>query len=265
MTFHLEQAQWKKVQITPPNPPHNIHFTTANVMNLPFKDNSLSVVVTQCLLNLVGDPMRFAEEIHRVLKADGQWINFSHPTTLNEDPPELGYRSLDDFIGLLKDSGFETVLADKMRFKFHNIEAIDSSAAVEDSEVWTFVVKKAGLTTGKHSGKRDKRSLLCNLDALWTEIPKIVDSKQPTLSYGKTFSPHGMSEGSTLSVMDHIFDIPLEFAQGLESLLTLIDGQNTVLDIYEKLCSEGDFLDKPEFLGLMHCLSFDHYLIDFKE
>lgn len=264
LTFHLEKAQWKKVQLTPPpNSANNVHFITANVMNLPFKDNSLSVVATQCLLNVVGDPMRFAEEIHRVLKTDGVWINFSQATNINEDQPELGLRSLDEFIDLLKDSGFKPILADKMRFKFLNIEAIDPSATIEDSEVRSFVLKKTDQLKGKLSYNQNKKSLLRNPEALWPEIPRIVARKQPMLCYGKQFSPHGISESSTLSVIGHSFDIPHEFAQCLESLLAHIDGQNTVLAIYEKLCSEGAFLVESDFLRLIHCLSVDHYLIDF--
>lgn len=207
--------------------------------------------------------MRFAEEIHRVLKAEGIWINFSHPTNINEDQSELGLRSLDEFIDLLKDSGFKPILADKMRFKFLNIEAINPSATVVDSEVWNFVLKKAGQLKGKISYNQNKKSFLRNPEALWSEIPRIVASKQLTLSYGKIFSPQGISERSTLSVMDHSFDIPREFARSLESLLAHIDGQKTVQNIYEKLCSEGVFLVESDFLRLMHCLSADHYLVDF--
>jgi SAM-dependent methyltransferase len=263
LTFHLEKAQWKKVQLTPPsNSSNNVHFITANVMNLPFKDNSLSVIATQFLLNVVGDPIRFSEEIHRVLKDDGIWINFSQATNINDDQPELGLRSLDEFIGLLQDT-FKPILADKMRFKFLNIEAIDPSATIEDSEVRSFVLKKTDRLKGKLSYNQNKKLLLRSPEALWSKIPRIVARKQPTLSHRKIFSPNGISESSTLSIIGHSFDIPREFAQWMERILVHIDGQKTVLDIYENLHSERDFLVASDFLRLMHCLSFDHYLIDF--
>jgi len=266
MTFYLEKAQWAKVQLKPPsNSPGNIHFAVANVMSLPFKDNSLSVVTTQFLLNLVGDPMRFVEEVYRVLKADGIWINFSHSLNINEDQLELGSKSLEEFIYLFNDSEFKTISTGKMRFKFHNVEPIYPSAAVLDTEVWTFVLKKTDQLIGKLGHKNNNKSLLQNTEDLWSKIPKIVASKRVTLSSKKTFSPNGIKRSSSLSIIRHTFDIPNEFAQYLERILAEVDGYKTVLGIYESLCSEGDFLTPTDFLRLMHCLSFDHYLIDYDD
>ncbi len=264
LTFHLEQANWKQISLTPPPlSPNNIHFTTANVMNLPFKDNSLSTVATQCVLDVLGDPLYFAEEVHRVLRVRGIWINFSHPTNTNEDQSELGSRSLDEFVDLAEDSGFKARSTKKMRFKFLNLEAIDPSAAVTDSEVWCFVLENTGPPNRDFNCTRKRELFRSKPEALWPEVPRIVGRRQPTLSYGKTFSSHGTSEQSTLSVMGYSLDIPLEYARYLESLLTHVDGKATFSDIYEKLCSEGGSLSELDFLRLMQCLSVDHYLIDF--
>lgn len=119
--------------------------------------------------------------------------------------------------------------------------------------------------TGRLGYDQNRKSFLRNPEALWSKIPKIVASKQPILSNRKTFSPHRMRESSTLSVIGQDFDIPGKYAQILEKILKNIDGRETVLSIYEDLRTEGKFLVESDYLRLMHCLSFDHYLIAYDD
>src|SRR5690606_32944968 len=98
------------------------------------------------------------------------------------------------------DGRVNSIVADKMRFKFLNIEAIAPPAIIVDIKVWSFILKKAYPLNGKFSYGQHKISFLDNLKALWSEIPRIVASKQPTISFIRIFSPHGMNESLTLSI-----------------------------------------------------------------
>ncbi|MGH8498774.1 MAG: methyltransferase domain-containing protein, partial [Methylococcales bacterium] len=77
------------VQIEKHKPKSNIQLVAANVTTLPFGNQTLSVVVTQFFLDLLGNIESFSGEINRVLKKDGIWINFSKPVAAPGDPLEL--------------------------------------------------------------------------------------------------------------------------------------------------------------------------------
>ncbi len=54
LTYHLQKADWQKVELTPPeSTTKNIRYIASDVMNMPFKSASLSVVVTQYMLDIV--------------------------------------------------------------------------------------------------------------------------------------------------------------------------------------------------------------------
>ena len=51
-----------------------ISFKPADVLNLPFEDNSFDAVINTFMLHLVDDPLKMCNEIERVLKPDGQLV-----------------------------------------------------------------------------------------------------------------------------------------------------------------------------------------------
>ncbi|MEL7340586.1 MAG: arsenite methyltransferase, partial [Bacteroidota bacterium] len=52
---------------------HNMEFREGDIENLPIDDNSIDVIVSNCVLNLVPNKEQVFQEIHRVLKPGGHF------------------------------------------------------------------------------------------------------------------------------------------------------------------------------------------------
>jgi len=50
----------------------NVEFKLGDIENLPIKDNSINVIISNCVINLAPDKKRVFKEAHRVLKKDGR-------------------------------------------------------------------------------------------------------------------------------------------------------------------------------------------------
>ncbi len=50
----------------------NVEFVLAEIENLPIKDNSIDVIITNCVINLVPDKTKTFKEAYRVLKENGK-------------------------------------------------------------------------------------------------------------------------------------------------------------------------------------------------
>lgn len=51
---------------------NNLKFEVANILELPYQDNSFDVVYMQALIVHIKNPMNAIREVHRVLKSEGQ-------------------------------------------------------------------------------------------------------------------------------------------------------------------------------------------------
>jgi len=51
-----------------------VNFQSADVLNLPFEDNSFDAVINTFMFHLVDDPVKMCNEIERVLIPDGQLV-----------------------------------------------------------------------------------------------------------------------------------------------------------------------------------------------
>ena len=66
----------------------NIEFRLGEIENLPLADNSVDVVISNCVINLSADKSRVFEEIYRVLKPGGR-ISISDIALREELPKEI--------------------------------------------------------------------------------------------------------------------------------------------------------------------------------
>jgi SAM-dependent methyltransferase len=95
----------------------NVEFRKSELEELPVEDESIDVVISNCVLNLVPDKDWAFREIHRVLEPGGRlsvsdmaW-EFEPPASVRRDPEALvgcigGALILDDYIARLKRAGF---------------------------------------------------------------------------------------------------------------------------------------------------------------
>ena len=70
---------------------HNVEFRAGNIMELPVDDNSVDLVISNCVINLTEDKTKVMDEIYRILKPGGRFII----SDIVSDKPVPGYLKRD--------------------------------------------------------------------------------------------------------------------------------------------------------------------------
>jgi SAM-dependent methyltransferase len=262
LALHLKQANWARADLAPPAPaPNPISYLAANVTHLPFKEGSLSTVVTQCLFDIVDNPVHLAEEIHRVLRPEGVWINFSHAFDAPGDPMELSPRKLEEVPLVLGPLGFDVLSLQRKRFIMLDASAIDPEPARTEDDVHFFMMSKA-VGRPKLARFSELRQRFEAADpTLWQARPRAVPGKEVSISERRVFSQHGGERHPELKVGPYAMPIPASHADLLGALLEQVDGERTLREIYDAVGGAAS-LSPAEFLELVSCLSVERYLLD---
>ncbi len=75
----------------------NVEFRLGEIENLPVADNSVDVVISNCVINLSPDKKKVFQEIYRTLKPGGRAA--ISDVALNKELPEKVRESLDAYVG----------------------------------------------------------------------------------------------------------------------------------------------------------------------
>lgn len=98
----------------------NVHFLQGDIENLPLIPNSVDVVVSNCVMNLVPDKEKAFAEVYKVMKQGGHFsisdivLNTTIPEKLRQ-AAELyagcvsGAVTLDEYLNIIQKAGFEAV------------------------------------------------------------------------------------------------------------------------------------------------------------
>jgi SAM-dependent methyltransferase len=124
----------------------NVEFLRGNIEQIPLPDDSVDVVISNCVINLSGDKRQVLQEAFRVLKPGGRFavsdvvVRGSIPDTARKNM-ELwvgcvaGALEEQEFLGLLTEAGFEAASIEPTRiYEFEDAKAF-LGAAGEDLEV----------------------------------------------------------------------------------------------------------------------------------
>lgn len=110
----------------------NIEFILGEIENIPLEDNSIDVVISNCVLNLVPDKQKAFAEINRVLKPNGHFcisdivLNGNLPKKLKEAAEMYagcvsGALQNDKYLEIIKQQGFNQIeLKRKKEIKIPN-------------------------------------------------------------------------------------------------------------------------------------------------
>jgi arsenite methyltransferase len=105
---------------------NNVEFRQGDIEVLPVTDNSVDVVVSNCVLNLVPDKAKVFQEIQRTLKPGGHF-SISDVVLVGTLPAPLlesaemyagcvaGALQMDEYLQLIRDAGFENLSVQKQK------------------------------------------------------------------------------------------------------------------------------------------------------
>jgi len=96
----------------------NVEFKLGDIENLPIDDNSIDIVISNCVVNLAPDKLKVFKEVYRVLKKGGRMyvsdiVLLDNLTQEQKENEELiagcvgGALLKDDYLKIIKDAGFE--------------------------------------------------------------------------------------------------------------------------------------------------------------
>jgi len=99
---------------------NNVEFKLGEAEDIPVKDNSVDLVMSNCVINLVPDKERAYKEIYRILKPGGRFVISDLVTekeldeSIRNNPEKLvacvgGALTEKEYIGAIKKAGFKNV------------------------------------------------------------------------------------------------------------------------------------------------------------
>jgi arsenite methyltransferase len=132
----------------------NVEFLKGEIESIPLPDNSVDVIISNCVINLSADKSKVLKEAFRVLKPGGRFA-VSDVVVRGEVPPEVR-RSMELWVGCvagaLEESEFRSLLADA-GFESADIEPT-RIYNVEDARVF---LEEAGLDVEAFTQQIDGR------------------------------------------------------------------------------------------------------------
>ena len=100
----------------------NVEFLKGDIESIPLPDNSVDVVISNCVINLAADKDRVLTEAFRVLKPGGRFA-VSDVVVRGEDIPEALRRSMELWVGCVAGALEENTYRDKLtKAGFRNVD-----------------------------------------------------------------------------------------------------------------------------------------------
>ena len=104
----------------------NVEFRLGEIENLPLADNSVDVVISNCVINLAPDKQRVFAEAYRVLKPGGRLM--ISDLVLLKELPDLIKNSVEGYIGCLSGAIMKDEYMDAVEAAgFQGVEIVDET------------------------------------------------------------------------------------------------------------------------------------------
>jgi ubiquinone/menaquinone biosynthesis C-methylase UbiE len=132
----------------------NVEFLTGTIESIPLPDNSVDVIISNCVINLSGDKDRVLREAFRVLKPGGRFA-VSDVVIRGELPADVR-RSMELWVGCVAGALGEQEFGDKLRAAgFESVE-VDPWRVYKVEDARAFLAE-AGLDVDALAAKVDGR------------------------------------------------------------------------------------------------------------
>ena len=159
---------------------HNVEFRQGDIEELPVSDDSVDVIVSNCVLNLVPDKRRVFAEILRTLRAGGHF-SISDVVLVGDLPEKVvqsaelyagcvaGAIQLDEYLDIIRETGFQhmtiqkqkpILLPDELLLQYLTQEEIQAFASSGTGifSVTVYAEKPGGDIAGKAAGRASMKA-----------------------------------------------------------------------------------------------------------
>jgi len=120
----------------------NVEFLKGTIENIPLPDNTVDVIISNCVINLSGDKDRVLREAFRVLKPGGR-LAVSDVVIRGEVPPEIR-KSMELWVGCIAGALQESEYREKLTAAGFNSVGVEPTRVYRADEASEFLVA-AGL------------------------------------------------------------------------------------------------------------------------
>ncbi len=125
----------------------NVQFRQGELEDLPVEDNSVDVVISNCVINLVPDKKKAFAEAFRVLKPGGRLM--VSDLVLRQELPLSIRESIEGYVGCISGAAMKDAYLDAIRSAgFDDVEVIEESAFSLDFFVSEGTDQPAGQSPG---------------------------------------------------------------------------------------------------------------------
>ncbi len=249
---YLQGADWRPSHMRRQGPPRdNVRLVVADATSLPFEAGTQDAVITQYLMDAVGNPWSVIDEITRVLRPGGVWVNFSLPFRLPDEPLGHGRPQADELAGTLTHRGLEMVDHASVRFSPVDVSDIYPDAMTFEQAVQFFITCK--VATGDNASWHEGSAVN------WHAVPRFARGRSvhldltQSLSVSGTATHRGMRIGGAVGAFG-VRGIGVEDAKLLEDLLGVIDGRRTLREVQRVLANLGHEVSDVQFAELLYYL-----------
>ncbi|MCW5978083.1 MAG: arsenite methyltransferase [Bryobacteraceae bacterium] len=118
----------------------NVEFLRGEMENIPLPDNSVDVVISNCVINLSADKDKVLREAFRVLKPGGRFA-VSDVVTRGEIPPDIR-RSIELWVGCIAGALDENDYLSRLRAAGFTDAGIEPTRVYETSQAREFLTEK---------------------------------------------------------------------------------------------------------------------------